>query len=155
MSLRRIEIQEQNLDKLFEKVSKFEEDEIKSHLAKYLCVQASGYLENVMKELIAEYHDSTCRKETANFVNSKMSYFTSINNDNLTDFLKLFNASWVDSYKNSVTDKQIESLNSIISQRHLIAHGNSNRSNISYGSMVKYYQDLKVIVALLRTIIRK
>ena len=153
--MKRLEIQEQKLDSLFKEVAKFEEDEIKSHLAKYLCIQASGYLENVIKELIEEYHDKTCKKETANFVIAKVNHFTSVNDDNLTEFLNLFNRQWVDSYKNSVTDKQIASLNSIISQRHLIAHGNGSRSNISFSTMVKYYQDLKEIVVLLRKIIKK
>lgn len=156
MRLYKLEIQEKKLDKLFQEVSKIEEeDEIKSHLAKYLCVQASGYLENVIKELIAEYHDSTCKKETASFVNNKVKHLSNLNEDALIGFLKSFNDNWVDKYTRTITEKQIASLNSIISQRHLIAHGNGNNSNISFGRMIQYYRDLKDIVGILRNIIKK
>jgi chemotaxis regulatin CheY-phosphate phosphatase CheZ len=155
MGLRILEIQEKNLDNLFEAVSKLEEDEIKAHLAKYLCIQASGYLENVIKELIAEYHDGTCKKSTANFVNDKLKNFTNISDDKLLKFLKSFNAEWETQFNEKVSERHLSSLTSIISQRNQIAHGNANRSNISYKTMVQYYTDLKEIVKILRTIIDK
>src|SRR5580692_9359814 len=152
--MRVLELQEQKLDALFAEISKFDEDEIKSHLAKYLCIQASGYLENVIKELIADYHDGSCKKETEKYVNNKIKNFTSINEKKLKSLLKSFNETWEYKFQNSISDKELASLNSIISQRHLIAHGNGSGSNISYGNMVKYYQDLKQIVVLLRQIIK-
>jgi hypothetical protein len=156
MALKRLEIQEKKLDQLFDEVSKYkEEDIIKSHLAKYLCIQASGYLENVIKELIEEYHNKTCTKQTSNYVNKKLESFTNIHDKKLTNFLKSFDTEWYNKFNLKLTDEQKESLNSIISQRHLIAHGNEQRSNLKFSSMIKYYQDLKEIVKLLRTIIKK
>jgi len=153
--MKRLEFQEKTLDNLFEKVSKLEEDEIKSHLAKYLCIQASGYLENVIKELVAEYHTGTCSKSTANFVTLKVRHFTNINSAKLSEFLNSFNDEWENQFKAKVSQQSLSSLSSIISQRNQIAHGDSNLSNLSYKTMVQYYTDLKEIVKILRTIIAK
>jgi hypothetical protein len=152
----KLEIQEQKLDSLFKRVALLdEEDEIKSHLAKYLCIQASGFLENTIKELIAQYHESTCKKETSSFVNNKLRRFTNIDDEALTSFLKSFDDKWLLTYENKAINEYRESLNSIIAQRNLIAHGNAGMSNISFGAMVKYYNDLKSIIAVLRLIIKK
>lgn len=149
----RLELQEKALDNLFEKVSKLEEDEIKSHLARYLCIQASGYLENVIKDLVAEYHTGTCTKSTSNFVTLKLKNLTNLDSEKLSAFLNSFNAEWENQFKTKVSDQYLTSLSSIISQRNQIAHGNG--SNISYKIMVEYYTDLKEIVKILRTIIDK
>lgn len=156
MNIKKIEIHEKKLDGLFQKVSSLsEEDEIKSHLAKYLCIQASGYLETVLKELIAQYHDGTCKKETASFINNKLKRFTNIDDETLSGFLKSFDDNWLALYESKAVDEYRESLNSIIAQRNLIAHGNESMSNISYGAIVKYYQDLKSIISILKAIIKK
>lgn len=155
MRLRRLELQEQKLDKLFGEVAKMDESEMKAHLAKYLCVQASGYLENVIKELVAEYHDSTCKKETESFINEKLKTFTNVDGKKIETLLTSFNTEWFRIFSSSVSEQQSQSLNNIISQRHLIAHGKESASNISFGYMVNYYNDLKDIVKVLRSIIKK
>lgn len=156
MRLRKLEIQEKSLDDLFISVSKLEDDnEIKSHLAKYLCIQASGYLENVIKELLAEFHDKTCKKETESFVNEKLKNFTNIDEKKIESLLVSFNREWYQILQSRITEQQLTSLNNIVSQRNLIAHGKSNLSNISYSYMTQYYNDLKAIVKELRLIIRK
>ena len=155
MRLSKIDLEEKKLDNLFKSVSTLPEDEIKSHLAKYLCVQASGFLETVIKELVAEYHQSTCKKETANYINNKISSFTNINDKKLQLFLQSFNIEWLESYLGVVSEEQIESLNSIISNRHLIAHGQGTNCNLSYRNIVKYYTDLKDVVVVLKLIIKK
>jgi hypothetical protein len=151
----RIELQEQKLDRLFQEVSNLQEEEIKAHLAKYLCINASGYLENVIKELISEYHKKTCKQETERFVNSKVRRLTNIDDKTLTDFLNIFNEQWTIKYAGTISDEQRSSLDSIIAQRNLIAHGNASISNISFNNMQNYYIHLKEIVSFLKTIIKK
>lgn len=155
MTLNRLEIEEKKLDSLFKEVSQCEEGELKSHLSKYLCVQASGHLENVIKELIFEYHNKICKTETQKYISSKINRLTNIDDDNLTNLLNAFSSIWCDLYKTKITDKERMSLNSIIAQRNLIAHGKSHTSNISYLTIADYYADLKNIVTILKNIIKK
>lgn len=155
MRLRRLELQEQKLDNLFAEVAKMDETEMKAHLAKYLCVQASGYLENVIKELVAEYHDKTCKKETEKFINDKLKSFTNVDEKKIETLLTSFNTEWFKIFSSSVSEQQTQSLNNIVGQRHLIAHGKEGDSNISFYYMVQYYNDLKDIVKVLRLIIKK
>lgn len=156
MRLLRLQNQERKLDNLFIEVSKLDEDHyFKPHLAKYLCIQVSGYLENVVKELVSNFHDKTCKKETGNFVNKKLKNFTNVDDRRLCELLNSFNIEWETKYSGNISKEKIESLNSVVSQRHLIAHGQESRSNITYNQIVKYFQDLKVIVSLLEQIIIK
>ena len=152
----RIESQEKKLDELFAKVKLLDEDdENKSHLAKYLCVQVSGYLENVIKNLIEEYHEKSCKPATARYINSRFKTFTNVNDDKLCDLLSTFDPDWLKKYKEKVSDKHITSLSSVISQRHNIAHGNASGSNISFRTIESYYIDIKDIVKELKSIIKK
>ena len=154
--MNKIDYQEKKLDALFDTVAKFDKDEeIQSYLAKYLCVQASGHLENVIKQLIEEYHDGSCKKSTANFVNFKLKHFTNIDTEKLKKLLKDFDSEWEKQFDSKVSERCLSSLTSIISNRHLIAHGSAQSSNISYKMMVQYYFDLKEIIVVLRTIIKK
>lgn len=151
----RLQSQERKLDSLFLDVSKIDEsDVIKSHLSKYLCIQVSGFLENVVKELISEFHETSCRKETKSYVSNKLKSLTNLENDKLCKFLQLFDNKWRDIYDASVQDAWIQSLNSVVSQRNLIAHGNSSGSNITYYAIFKYYNDLKEIIKILEKIIK-
>lgn len=155
MRLLRIENEQRKLDNLFKDVSSLQEDEIKSHLSKYLCVQVSGYVEFVIKELVDEFHENTCKKETANFVTSKMKTFTNVDGKKISDFLDVFSKEWKESFDKKVTEEQISSLNSVISQRHLIAHGSAFKSNISFKSITEYYDDVKAIVTTIKSTIKK
>jgi hypothetical protein len=144
---------ESSLNNLFIDVSKIEDNEIKSHLSKYLCLQASAYLENVIKTLISTYLDGTCPKPAESYIVLKVDSITNLDEVRLSNFLKLFSSEWENKFKKKLTDSQKASLNSIISQRNQIAHG--KQSNISFSIIDNYYKDLKEIVIILKEIIRK
>ncbi|HLP51361.1 MAG TPA: MAE_28990/MAE_18760 family HEPN-like nuclease [Chitinophagales bacterium] len=152
----RIDSQEQRLEALFAEVKKIDEgDELKSHLSKYLCLQVSGYLENVLRDLITEYAKGKCPQAIANYVNYNIEYCTNLKDERLYEILGSFDTTWADTFRTSLTQEQKASLNSIIANRNQIAHGNYFNSNISYRSISDYYSDLKEIVRVLRTIIKK
>lgn len=143
------------LDALFEVAKTISDDELQSHFSKYLCIQVSGFLESVVKLLIEDYHDKTCKKETKNFVICKVSNITNLNSEKLEIFLQSFDITWKDQFQAKLTQQHTSSLDSIISQRNLIAHGRANTSNITLKSIQEYYSDLKVIVTELESIISK
>ena len=61
------EIEDKEIALLIQNAKSITDDEIKSHLAKYVCIRISGYLENTIKLLIEKYHDKSCAKPTQNF----------------------------------------------------------------------------------------
>jgi hypothetical protein len=149
----RLQIQEKRLDDLFNYALRIQDDELKSHFSKYLCVRISGYFENVLKILIGNYVSISSSKPTSNFVQTKIRTLTNINDDRLSEILKSFSDKWCDDFNYSITDKHRESLNSLIANRNCIAHGQPD--SISFTLVKQYYIDLKEIIANLTLIIRK
>lgn len=148
-----LELQEKKIDDLFKEVSLVKDDEIKSHLSKYLCIKVSGYFENVLKVLISDYVSKSCSKESANYIISNTKRITNLSDEKLTDFLKSFSEKWTDDYNYAITDQHRSSLNSLISNRNSIAHG--QQDSISFKIIEQYYLDLKEIVIYLKIIIAK
>jgi len=149
----RIENQEIRLDDLYRTVETLEESELKVHLSRYLCIRSSGFLENVVKDLIILYVTSSSSKYTANFVETEIRNFTNVTYEKLVKLLQRFCIEWATDFESQITDKQKNSLNSIIANRNSIAHG--HQDNLSFNSMKSYYSDLKEIIKLLKTIIQK
>jgi hypothetical protein len=148
-----IENQELKLDLLLSKIENTKDDELKAHLSKYFCVKISGFLENVIKNLIAIYVEKGSPKPVSNFVLQDIKGVTNLSGEKLSKFLAKFSTDWEDKFKDKITDKQIASLNSIISNRNSIAHG--QQDNISYNAVSEYYLDLKEVVITLVEIIKK
>lgn len=156
MRLLKLQSQQRKLEVLFDEVSKLEEDDFfKPHLSKYLCVQVTGFLENVIKELLFDFHDHTCKYETMRFINNKLKNYSAIKHGQISDLLNSFSKEWDETYLNSFPKEISESLNSVVAQRHLIAHGQEAGSNITYSQISKYFGDLKIIISELENIIKK
>jgi len=149
----RLEYQEKQLSDLFKSVEGIKDDEIKSHMTKYLCIQTSGYLENVVKSLIDEYLENSCPQPAKNYVTSKIERLTNLDERKLGDFLQSFSNEWLQVFNEKVNDQQKSSLNSIIGNRNQIAHGKS--IGLTYKTIQQYYTDLQQIIIVLKSIIKK
>jgi len=149
----RLDSQERKLDSLLTQINSTQDDEIKAHLSKYFCVRVSGYLENVIKSLVAKYSEGSSPQAISTYVQNTMKHVTNLSEDKMTKLLKKFNEDWELKFIEKVTDQQLESLNSLISNRNSIAHG--QQDNISYRYIGQYYSDVKCIVLILKEIIRK
>ena len=154
MSFIRINSIEKNLDSLFSEVSKLGDDDInKAHLARYLCVRTSGYVETVFKSLIVNLCDGTSPLAVKNFVEKRSKNISNLDYFKIHKSLEEFNKAWATQFENEVSEKQKNSLNSVISNRNNIAHGNPD--SITYREMANYYSDVKSVVSLLKKIIKK
>lgn len=149
----RLESQEHQLDTLFSTVEKQPDDEIKAYLSKYLCVRTSGFLENVVKNLISEYVTGSTPKPIENYVSREMRNLTNLDDKKLCNFLKKFDPTWEENFLKEISERQKSSLRSVISNRNNIAHG--NQDSISFIQMKQYYEDIKEVVQLLKGIIKK
>jgi hypothetical protein len=154
MSLYKLRIYERQLDSLFEEVSQIPEGEInKAHLTRYLCVRTSGYLENVTRLLIANFCDGSSPQPISNYIVKKTKYITNLDYKRLKSLLSEFDINWCAEFDEIITDRQKTSINSVISNRNNIAHG--NHDSITYRDMKNYYQDVKDVCKILIGIIKK
>lgn len=154
MGFYKLKIYEKQLDSLFAEVSQVQEGEItKAHLSRYLCIRTSGYLENVTRILIAQFCDGTSPQPINNYIVNRTKYITNLDFKRLKALLSEFDPNWGIEFDERITDQQRSSMNSVISNRNNIAHG--NQDSITYRDMANYYRDVKDVCNLLIDIIKK
>jgi len=122
--LRLIDIAERSFD---------EDDEMRSHLAKYICILCSGFLENAVHLLYTDYIRS---ETTSNSVLSFASFFLNKiqnpNADKFREIAKSFNPIWEDPLRDYMqVDDRAAAINYIMKDRHKIAHGKDSEITLS------------------------
>ena len=139
----------EHLDRLFSKVNSFStDDELKSHLVQYLCVQVSGFVEISMQALLAEYDRNQSNSFVANYVEQQLQRnFQNPNMETIFQMMKSFNPDWEVDLKTQVTDERRGAIGSIRSNRNQIAHGRS--VTISYAPIKRYYQSAVAVIELI------
>lgn len=75
---------------------KFEvDDELRSHIAKYVCILCSGFLENAVYHI---FYDWVCSKVPHEYIESyvgnMLNKIQNPNSEKLRDVVKLFNPDW-------------------------------------------------------------
>jgi hypothetical protein len=150
----RLKSLEKSLDRLFNEVSLLQDEDInKAHLSRYLCVRTSGYMESVTRILIAKLCDGTSPKSIQNYVQKRSKYITNLGYKKMSNLLAEFDQAWAENFSARITEQQKSSMNSVVSNRNNIAHGNSD--SISFNLMKQYYIDVKEVANLLEEIIKK
>lgn len=149
----RVESYIHKLDNLFALAETINDDEVKGHFAKYLCVKTSGLLEVFFKSKIAELVDKKTPAPVANYVNYQFKIFSSIDTRKIQKTFSLFSQDWVDEFNAKMSEEYTSALNSIISNRNNIAHGQND--SISLRTAKEYYDKMKDIMNILEEIMDK
>jgi hypothetical protein len=149
----KLEQQEKKIDSLFELVGQVADDETKAVLSKFLCVRTSGFIESSLKNLLNEYIQGTSPKNIQQFVYKKIKTITNLKFEKLSETLALFSEKWKEDFVDMISDEQKASLNSIVSNRNNIAHGEID--SISFEIMKEYYKHARAVVDALKEIIKK
>jgi hypothetical protein len=149
-----INSQEKKLDQLLRQIKSLkDDDELKAHLARYFCIRISGYLENVVKLLVNGFCEGSSPQPMVNYIDKDLKNLTNLSEEKLLKFLKKFSDDWEHQVSEKLTETQRSSLNSIISNRNNIAHGQGD--SISPKIIETYYSDLKQVVEILTTVVKK
>jgi hypothetical protein len=131
----------QKLDQLFKQVSQISDLEMQSHWSRYLCVLVSGLLENAFRIMLSYYAKKKSDPNISNFVSYRIKGLTNLNNQKIESLLSTFNDDWRVRYELSINDKEKAAIDSIVANRHSIAHGRS--VGISYTTINNYYKSIK------------
>lgn len=140
--------QEQRLDRLFEAARELSDDEMQSHWSRYLCVLVSGFLENSVELCLGEYSRRRSQPAVSNYVDTRLRGFHNPSMGKILELLECFNPDWKTQVEVATRGKLSDSVNSIVGNRHKIAHGESVALSLS--SMKAYYGDAKEVVDLLQ-----
>jgi hypothetical protein len=113
--------------------------ELQAEWAKYLCILSAGLVENALKEIYIEFAQKKTSKPIANYLSSTLSPIRNPKTQRFLDIAAAFNPIWKDGLENYVnTNGRLEAIDSIMNQRHLIAHGQNQNSNITLGKLKDY-----------------
>lgn len=125
MDIRFLYRHRQKIDYLFKNVPTDSSGafEIQAHWARYVCVAIYGYIENGVQELLRGYASERCPLEIMNYVSSQLYYFQNATVENITRLLASFDKGWESSLSSFMTDERRAAVNSIVGNRHRIAHG--------------------------------
>ena len=146
------------IENLFTRYKSSDDDLLKRDMAKYICVLVSGYIEHSMRMLICDYSSGKSSPIIQHYVDSNVKRITNCHYNKIVDILDRFNPPWADDFKNKIQTKEMianqykDSINSIISTRHQIAHGKN--TGITLSRIEQYYVIAKETVTVLDTSIK-
>jgi len=105
-------------------------------IARHVCVLASGYIENVVRVYLSEFaRISRPKLEVGSYIEATVDRFQSPEFDKILDITGRFSSTWRSKLDN--LDESIRSaITSIVSNRHLIAHG--RHSGLSLAQVTEY-----------------
>ncbi|HYP25328.1 MAG TPA: HEPN domain-containing protein [Blastocatellia bacterium] len=132
------------LNRLYALIKKSEEAcagnlELQAEWAKYLCILSAGLIENALKEIYIEFAQKKTSRPIANFLSSIISPIRNPKTQRFLDIAAAFNPTWKDELENHVNiNGRLEAIDSIMNQRHLIAHGQNQNSNITLAKLKDY-----------------
>ena len=120
--------------------------ELQAEWARYICILCSGFLENALKELYSDFANRKASKPLAKFVGSQLALLSNPKTDKFSRIAGAFSEVWQDELDLFMADAgRGDAINSIMGQRHLIAHGSYNKTNITLAT-IKVYLDKGVEV---------
>ncbi|MFX4223321.1 MAG: HEPN domain-containing protein [Thalassobaculum sp.] len=137
---RKITGEYQNLRYLFDLSSKIEDDpEILGHWARYLCVRCSGFMENAFTQIFLEYAEEAASPAVASYIARSLKGFQNPKPEKIIELHQSFSKEWGEQFREFVEDEHRAAISSIVSNRHLIAHGEN--SNVSVGRLREWLND--------------
>lgn len=138
----------QRLDSTFQRVKGAEFDpELQSDFARYLCVLVSGYFEKAVSELVLEHARKAGGPSLQRFVEARTRRFTNANAARVLDLLGSFDADWQRTMSSHLVDELRDAVNSVVSLRNRIAHGNS--VGLTYQRISEYYIRVEKVINLI------
>jgi hypothetical protein len=142
----------QSIDHLFSIIDGFVRDEetdneVKSCLAKYLCVVVSGFLETSIREIYSDYARNKSHENVTNFVSSSLKNFQSAKMGNILTLTETFSTNWKSELERKTIGEIKDSVDSLVDNRHHIAHGRD--VGITFDSARKYYKNVVKVLQLI------
>lgn len=139
MKSRDLNSQHQRLRSLISKADLSEgfDFEMQAHWAQYLCVISAGFIENSVKIVYTQYSKQSSPSPIARYVGGQLSRIQNPKAQKILETAKSFKSEWGDGLEKFLSENgRKEAVDSIMNNRHAIAHGRS--ANITIHSLKDY-----------------
>ena len=120
------------------------DDEMRSHLTKYICVLCSGFIENSVYHTFSDIAENSCNPSVVlTYAKSQLYKIQNANSEKIRALAKSFNPDWHDTIRDFMQEEnRAAAINYILKDRHNIAHGRD--SDITIGKLEGYLNSMNL-----------
>ena len=135
-------------DELLREINRHSIDlEMQSHLAKYLCVLVSGFLERSVRAILHDYVKAKSAPAISKYVEDQLQFFYNPKTNKILELVGAFSPNWRTSLETAIEDEVRDALDTIVENKNKIAHGRD--SQITFVGIRAYYGRAAEILDLL------
>lgn len=144
-----------DIDLIIEQLNAF--DKSRSYLTNYALIRAAGTAESVYRSIVADYFSRHGDARIDRFLDSAIRRgASSVTYKNMKALLKKFDEQWSQDFEDHVKSRSdheqlVGSSNSLVSNRHAFAHGQS--LSTSFSDVKKYYLDVVKLIKILDKVV--
>jgi|SRR6185369_1901057 len=148
----------QRIDTLFAQVASIPDPATQAEWSKYLCILVSGFIEESLRVLLEEYTSTRATPVIRAFVSKEVRGITNCKTSKISAILQRFDPRWETDFldqieaRSRITDEIKNSLDSVVNNRHLIAHGKN--VGLGYAAVSNYYRNVKRAIETMEAVIR-
>jgi hypothetical protein len=117
------------------------DDLVRAHIAQLICVVASGALESACQSILGAYVDKTARHATVKYAKVQLGRVMNPNPESIESLIGAFDKVWADSLRVYWQGEVRDAINSIVRNRHNIAHGRS--TTVTLGQVLPWVKCAK------------
>jgi RiboL-PSP-HEPN len=144
MKSRSISQNKDRLDHLFDQAKQIDDDLIRGHWARYLCVLVSGFIETSIQTILREYARNKSSPDIGHFVSQQIRDFQNAKMEKILGLLSDFSPE-ISARIRVATDGELkDAIDSVVQNRHQIAHG--QQSGISLATIKDYYDNVVRVI---------
>ena len=121
------------------------------HWGNYLCVFTAGYLENGLRSVYSDFVQNAASPQVARFSVSILESVTNPKANRFVEIARGFNPDWalrLEMYMDEDYGRRKNAVDSIMNNRHLIAHGKS--TTVSVGRIKQYLPSCVEVIEFIR-----
>lgn len=150
MDLADIDRQEREIGRLLSRSLQLEDPEDQAHWARYLCVLASGLLQNAFLTIYVGHARERAPERVANFVERTLErYFQNPSWAEITNWVDRFDPAWESWLKVQASEQAKAAINSIVENRNRIAHG-KDTPDLTVKRLQGYFAEAMKVIELMR-----
>ena len=147
------------LNDIDSKISSLESlDKTKAYLTQYALIKACGTLEIVYRSIVADFFDKSNLKQVPKYIEKTVRKGSmSAKYENMCNLLGKFDDDWVKDFKDLVekhpySQKIISSSNSLVNNRHQLAHGRNPTA--TFQDIFGYYNDTLELIKIMDSVVK-
>lgn len=139
-----IERRRQKLQSTFEIINGHElSAEALAHYSRYLCVLISGYAEQSIKEIAADYCKKRASGPVHRYVRGQLKLLTNIDKEKLRKLVQAFDPDWWNRLEGELED-ELTAFISVASTRNNISHGGD--TGITVATVRQYFDQVSKVL---------